>query len=349
MAIYKRGRIWWIDFYDQRMNRVKESSRSSVRREAERLLSLRQADVLRGNYQIPSKITLDEFGRKYVEYAKANKRSWVRDVQMLKHIQGFFGNRMLSEIIPADVEEYKNHRCTLVKKSTVNRELTLMKRLFNLASVWELYNGKNPVCRVRFFREDNMRLRVLSPEEENRLILNAAPYLQDLIRFALHTGLRVGEIFSLCWNDVDLDQGIISIRAEKTGKLRKIPINDIARKVMDCWLLGRRSESVFYNPNTGIPFCDLKGGFKQACKKACISDVTWHTLRHTFASRLVNRGVDIVTVQELLGHSTVTMTMRYAHTNLKAKQDAVRVLAPCGNNLVTMPRKSSLTLQNVTA
>ena len=349
MAIYKRGRIWWIDFYDQRRNRVQESSQSSNRREAEKLLSLRQADVMRGNYQLPCKITLDEFGRKYLEYAKANKRSWERDVPMLSHFKGFFGNRLLSEIAPADMEGYKNYRCTLVKKSTVNRELTLMKRLFNLASVWDLFNGKNPVCRVRFFHEDNIRLRTLSLDEETRLLFHAAPYLQDLIRFALHTGMRIGEIFSLCWNDVDLAQGIISVRAQKTGNTRKVPINDVTRRILDFQFLGRRSEFVFYNPDTGKPFCDLKGGFKQACKKAGISDVTWHTLRHTFASRLVGRGVDIVTVQELLGHSTVTMTMRYAHTNLQAKQAAVKALAPCSDNLVTMPRKSRFNLQNVTA
>jgi integrase len=349
MAIYKRGRIWWIDYYDPGKNRVQESSCSSNRRDAEKLLSLRQADIMRGQYQLPCKITLDQFGRKYIEYAKVNKRSWGRDVPMLDHFQAFFGNRLLSEIAPADVEEYKNYRCTLVKKSTVNRELTLMKRLFNLASVWDLFNGKNPVCRVRFFREDNIKLRTLSSDEERRLLSNAAPYLQDLICFALHTGMRVGEIFSLSWRDIDFAQGIISVRAQKTDTIRKIPINNVTRRILDFWSLGRRSEFVFYNPDTGKPFCDLKAGFKLACKKAGISDVTWHTLRHTFASRLVARGVDIVTVQELLGHSTVTMTMRYAHTNLQAKQAAVRKLAPCSNNLLTMPQKARFNLQNVTA
>jgi integrase len=126
-------------------------------------------------------------------------------------------------------------------------------------------------------------------------------------------------------------------------------VYEVIRGIWDFQRLGRRNEFVFYNPDTGKPFRDLKGGFKQACKKAGISDVTWHTLRHTFASRLVARGVDIVTVQELLGHSTVTMTMRYAHTNLHAKQAAVKVLVPCSDNLVTMPRKSSFNLQNVTA
>ena len=100
--------------------------------------------------------------------------------------------------------------------------------------------------------------------------------------------------------------------------------------------------------NTGKPLRDLKAGFKLACKKAGISGVTWHTLRHTFASRLVSRGEDIVTVKELLGHSTVTVTMRYAHTNMASKREAVRNLVPSCDNLVTMPRKMPQYLKIVT-
>jgi site-specific recombinase XerD len=98
-------------------------------------------------------------------------------------------------------------------------------------------------------------------------------------------------------------------------------------------------EYVLYNREAGKPFRDLKAGFQRACRRAGISGVTWHTLRHTFPCRLVSRGVDIVTVKELLGRSTVTVTMRYAHTNLASKQEALRSLAPTCDNLVTMPRR----------
>jgi site-specific recombinase XerD len=111
-----------------------------------------------------------------------------------------------------------------------------------------------------------------------------------------------------------------------------------ARKV-EAWALGRKSEFVFYNFETGKPLVDLKSGFGRACRKAGIDGVSWHTLRHTFASRLVNRGVDIVTVQELLGHSTVTITMRYTHTNLDSKHAAVAKLEEFGDNLVTVCTK----------
>jgi integrase len=112
---------------------------------------------------------------------------------------------------------------------------------------------------------------------------------------------------------------------------------------LEYWALGKRNEFVFYNPETGKPFVDLKAGFGLACRKAGISGVTWHTLRHTFASRLLDRGVDIVTVQQLLGHSTVTVTMRYTHTNLESKRAAVAKLeSNCDNFATVRPKMQHL-------
>ena len=324
MGIYKRGRVWWVDYFDQSHERMQESSHSTNRRDAESLLNVRKSEVLRGVFRRPVRINFGEFGERYMEHAKVNKRSWLRDEQMLRHLQKFFGTeRQLSEITSADIEGYKMHRKARVSGSTVNREMALLKRMFNLAIEWDFFLGQNPFRKVKFFREFNTGLRVLSREEEEKLLQNAAPYLQDLIRFALNTGMRVGEIFSLRWSNVDLEKDVLNVFAPKTQKIRGIPINADARKVLEYWALGKRNEFIFYNPETGKPFVDLKAGFKLACKKAGIEGVTWHTLRHTFASRLVDRGVDIVTVKELLGHSSITVTMRYTHTNLESKRAAV--------------------------
>ena len=340
MGIYKRGKVYWIDFYDQNRNRVQESSQSSNKRDAEDLLTLRKSEILRGVYKQPVKITFGEFGKRYMEHAKANKQSWLRDQQMLENLHSFFGKeRPLTEITPVSIEGYKVHRRAKVSGATVNRELALLKRMFNLAITWDLFLGANPVRKVKFFREFNTGLRVLSAEEEKSLLQNASPYLQDLIRFAVNTGLRVGEIFSLRWSDVDLKKGILTIFSPKTYKLREVPINAETRNVLEAWWLGKKAEFVFYNPGTGKPFVDLKAGFALACQKAGIEGVTWHKLRHTFASRLVNTGVDIVTVKELLGHSSITVTMRYAHTNFDSKRAAVAKLDGFGDNLVTVPAK----------
>ncbi|MGC2119925.1 MAG: site-specific integrase, partial [Candidatus Acidiferrales bacterium] len=319
--------VWWVDYFDQNRERTQESSHSTNKRDAESLLNIRKSEILRGVFRRPVKIAFGEFGKRYMEHAKVNKRSWLRDEQMLGHLKEFFGTeRQLSEITSADIEGYKMHRKASVSGSTVNREMALLKRMFNLGIEWDLYLGLNPFRKIKFFREFNTGFRVLNPEEEEKLLRNAASYIQDLVCFALNTGLRIGEIFSLCWQNVNLDKNILNVFAPKTQKIRAVPINANARKVLEYWALGKRNEFVFYNPETGKPFVDLKAGFKLACKKAGITGVTWHTLRHTFASRLVSQGVDIVTVQQLLGHSTITVTMRYTHTNLDAKRAAVEKL-----------------------
>src|SRR5208282_4144419 len=143
----------------------------------------------------------------YAEYAKANKKSWLRDEQMFASLTAFLGSeRQLREINAADIEGFKLHRRQEVSGSTVNRELALLKRMFNLAIDWDLFRDINPVRRVKFFRELNIGIRVVSPDEEGKLLRNAAPYIQDVIRFALNTGLRTGEIFTLRWSHVDFEK-----------------------------------------------------------------------------------------------------------------------------------------------
>jgi integrase len=282
------------------------------------------------------KITFAELGIKYMEYAKGNKRSWLRDEQMLAKLAAFLGSeRQVKEIYPADIEGFKLRRRKEVSGSTVNRELALLKRMFNLAIDWDLYLGSNPVRKVKFFQEINLGFRVLTRQEETKFLASATPYIQDIAIFALNTGLRIGEILTLTWERVDLEKNLLNVFAHKTHKIRPVPVNTEARRILEFWAMGKRNEFVFYNHETGKPFVDLKAGFSLACRKAGIEGVTWHTLRHTFASRLLERGADIVTVQQLLGHSTVTATMRYTHTNLDSKRNAVAKLEGFGDNLVT--------------
>ena len=349
MGVFRRGSVWWIDYHDRSHQRVRESSNTTSRREAEKLLTLRKSEIVRGLYRQPSHVTFGDYGKRYMEYAKANKRSWLRDEQLLGHLQRYFGKDVeLAGINAAGLEGYKIERRNKVSGATVNRELALLKRMINLAIDWELFQGSNPVCKVRFFKEINTGSRVLSLDEEEKLLHNAAPFMQDLIVFGLNTGLRVGEIFSLRWSNVDMDQNVLNVFAHKTWKTRTVPMNQRVRTVIEAWALHRKNELVFYNTGTGQSFVDLKGGFGLACEKARITGVSWHTLRHTFASRLLERGVDIVTVQQLLGHSTITVTMRYTHTNLESKRVAVTRLSDFRHKSVTIAPKSGNQTDHVT-
>ena len=302
------------------------STGTANRREAEKFVALRISEVERGEFVRPAKITLAELGRQYMDYAKANKRSWLRDQQILAHLKGAFGNVLLPGITALPIERYKLERLQAVSPATVNRELAGLKRLFNLAEQWGLYRGRNPVKGVRFLDENNLKLRMLSEGAEAALLSCCSPYLQDLVTFAINTGLRLGDILNLKWKEVDLEKGILNVLVRKRRRMLEMPINDKALSVVKGWHGIRKCDYVFYNPETGGRWKDLWLGLTKACRKAGLLDVTWHTFRHTFASRLNGNGADLVTVKELLGHADIKTTMRYAHTNREAKTKAVRRL-----------------------
>ncbi len=304
MALYRRGRVWYADFYVHG-RRVQESTGTASRREAEKFYALRLSEVQRGEYAKPAKITLSNFGKQYLEYAKANKRSWLRDQQIMGHLDPFFGKSLLTKIGPLPIERYKLERIRFVSPATVNREIAMLKHMFNMAEQWGLYRGRNPVRGVKFLDENNLQVRSLSDEEERALLKCCSPYLQDLAVFAINTGLRLGEILHLKWEEVDLENGIIKMLVRKNRRMLEVPLNDKAFAVVKGWHGIRKCEVVYYNPETGTRWKDLWLALKKACRKASLKDVTWHTFRHTFASRLNGNGTDLVTVKELLGHSGI--------------------------------------------
>jgi integrase len=105
--------------------------------------------------------------------------------------------------------------------------------MLNLAIDWDFYLGANPVRKVKFFQEFNTGRRILTPSEEESLIRNATPYLQDIILFALNTGLHIGEIFILLWSNVDWEKGVLNVFAPKTGKIRVVPMNSETRRILE--------------------------------------------------------------------------------------------------------------------
>jgi len=338
MKLYQRGRVWYLTFY-ARGKRVQESTGTSDRRKAEKFGALRLSEVERGVHAQSAKITLAEFGEQYLDYAKANKRSWLRDEQILKHLNPAMGKTQLGDIGALQIERYKLDRLKQsASPATVNREVALLKHMFNKAEHWQLFFGRNPVKGVKFLEEDNLQIRSLSEAEEEKLLECCSPYLQDLVKFAIHTGLRIGEILNLKWEEVDLENAVIQMLVRKNRRMLEVPLNDTALAVVNGWSGLRKCQYVFYNPETGGQWKDLWLGLNKACSKAGLNDVTWHTFRHTFASRLTRSGADLVTVKELLGHSSVAVTMRYAHTNREAKRRAVGLLTVNGAKLVTLPR-----------
>jgi len=150
-------------------------------------------------------------------------------------------------------------------------------------------------------------------------------HLRSKVITALNTGMRKGKILGLKWEDVDLKHGFILLKDTKNRERREIPISGTAREVFQG--LTRRLDVpyVFHDKNTG-KYLNVKKSFKMALTKAKIADFRFHDLRHTFTSHLVMAGVDLTTIKELLGHKTLTMTLRYAHLALSHKVKAVDML-----------------------
>jgi len=343
-AIYARktkahGVRWYLDYRDARGRRVQKVAPLAVSQE-EAVIALKETVRCEfdAEYRIKrerEKITFEHLADMYInDYAKANKRSWKCDRYRIEaSMKPFFGQYELQSVTPLVIERYRAGRLDKgISRSSINREITIMKRMFNLAIDWSLTDS-NPFVKVKLFSEkDTQKERILEAEEEGRLFMASPSYLKPILRMALHTGMRRGEIFNLRWRQVDLEKREIAVLQTKSGKNRIIPLNEILRVEL-AGLKNRqdKGEFVFANPKTGLPYTEVKKSFKGACKKAGIEDLRFHDLRHTFATRLIRAGVDIITVKELLGHYSIRMTQRYTHSNQLQKKLAVERLA--GNKL----------------
>jgi integrase len=341
MALYQRGRIWYADYYANG-ERLQESTGTANKREAEKFLALRISEVQRGVFVKPVNTTLPELGERYIEYAGLHKRSWKRDVQMLGNLHAFFGSAKLRDITPLRVEEYQRERVKEVSPATSNREMALLKHMFNMAERWGQHQGANPVRLVKFLPEDNLRVETLSEDQEQRLLLASPPYLRDMILFAINTGLRTSDIFNLEWTEVDIEQRRLKKIVKKNQRPLSLPLNDTAFGIVEARRGIQHGPYVFYNPMTGDKFKDVKGAIAAAVKRAGLGKITWHMFRHTFASRLTREGVDIVTVKELLGHSNISTTMRYAHSNDETKRRAVQRLKSSDKTVAIVPRRAKI-------
>jgi integrase len=213
-----------------------------------------------------------------------------------------------------------------ISAATRNRHLAMLKSMFQCAIKWELMR-ENPARGIPKLRETGARTRFLDLSEIQRLIKAASNRFRPLLIAAIHTGMRRGELFNLRWPDIDLSNRILYVRQSKSGKQRAIPIDQTFYDVLRALPSRFQKGYVFPSPSKqGFPMVELKHTFRRLAKSAGIENVRFHDLRHTFASHLVMNGVDIRTVQELLGHASLTMTMRYAHLAPVHRTRALQIL-----------------------
>lgn len=290
------------------------------------------------------------------EYQKEfqGQKSFQDKKRHFRFLLNVFDGMKLKDITPLHLRKLRNERkATLVKKgvekikegykirelnpkprrerkdATVNREMNTLRHMLSMAIEWEMLET-SPFAKTKrlFYKENNARLRFLTEVEEVRLMKQIKKnIIKNMVTVAINTGMRKGEILSLTWAQIKTvkQDDLIYLTRTKTETARQIPINDTLRSLFTSLPRHITSDYVFHKHN-GTRYRDIGKTFARAVEKAGINDFHFHDLRHTFASRLVMRGVGLQAVKELLGHKDFKMTLRYAHLEAKYLVDAVKVL-----------------------
>jgi site-specific recombinase XerD len=314
---------WWIRYTDAqgRYRREKAGTKGA----AIDLYRKRKTDALIGK-KLPEKlrratVTFADIARDALAYSKANKLSFRNDACRMETVLGWFREYPADAITAQDIE--RRFEQQEWSPATANRYRALLSLTYRLA----IRNGKvkeNPARLVLHRLENNTRIRFLSPDEEKALrsaIEAKCPeHLPEFV-LAINTGLRLSEQYGLAWADVSSSRRVLTIQRSKNGSTRHVPLNQAALGALDD-LRERTHSTGFVCGGTPGP----RRWFEPALADAKVGSFSWHCLRHTFASRLVMAGVDIRTVQELLGHKTIAMTVRYSHLAPKHTLAAVERL-----------------------
>jgi len=343
--MYQRGDKWYSDFWHDGRRYTKSwgSISKTIAKEKDRKF---RTDVLEGKYMTRRRrILFETFSEKYIEYARLNKRPKTakRNESSIKMLMPYFKGKLLETIHAFMVEQYKTQRKKEQKApATINRDLETLNNMLNMAIEWG-YLSSNPLGGVKKFTEDNEKTWVLSHEEEEKLLEECekrpqkAKYLQDLVLFALHSGMRQGEIFNLRKDHVKLQSRAIWVVDTKTHENRSIPMNDTLRDILTKRLRISGSDYIFCN-HRGQGLQVLTNAFWRAVHDAGLEKwktkdgvkkkvrFRFHDLRHTFGSRLGMSGADLKTIMEIMGHKTPKVAMRYQHPAPDHKLRMVKML-----------------------
>lgn len=337
-------------------------------KEKRSLENKRKADELaRKETKKRENMPFNKLAIKYIEWAKGEKKSYKDDASRYQnHIKPVFGNIPIKDISMIHLERLKRNLQSKkgrygkkLSDATIKHCLVLVRQMFNRAIGWKMYEGNNPVSATarenrKFLKTaDNKRVRFLSSEQADSLLdelKDRSQQLHDICQLSLFTGMRMGEVFNLKWNDVDLKHNSISIKDDKSGGSRSAHITPPLSKLFQRMKKNTpTAKELIFKDRNGKKIREISNVFEKVTEKLGLNkDVTdqrdkvvAHTLRHTFASWLAMQGEPIITIKNLMGHSSLEMTLRYAHLSPSHERNAVIKLAK-GNRskIVNLKTKS---------
>lgn len=340
----KGSEVWWIRYVNEQGLDVKKKigpksvAKEALRRARNDVAAKKHAPGMTDD-EPAEVLTVAELVQRYEVEARTNNANWKHYERYGRYWVDFCGGVYIDRLKPADVERYKAKRLAEGTNSkTINKEVGRLKRLLNLA-IRDGLLAANPIRAVRKLAEEPGRVRYLADDEELALAAEMTPWEWLLVEIAFRTGLRQGEQFTALRSQVDLKTGLVTVTKTKSRKARHIPLSKkllvdgflgpFQRQSLRAYLAANKTAWLFPN-QTGTNHVDAHNfyarNFQPALKRAGIANFTWHDLRHTFASRLVMAGADLLSVKELMGHASLQQTQIYAHLRPGRLQEVVNLI-----------------------
>ncbi len=311
MPLYKRGNTWWIRFTTPSGERIRRSAGTADKTQAQELHDNLKAEAwrIRSLGEKP-KYTWDEAGYKWLVETQ-HKATHEADKAKLRWLQQFLRGKLLCEIDRELISRIGQIKAQEASPSTANRQLALIRAILRKGCYeWEWIDK---VPKIRLYPEPKRRIRWLTPEQVKGLLQELMPHQQDLVLFALSTGLRQSNVLNLEWSQVDLERKTAWIHPDqaKARKAIHVPLNSVALTVL-LRQVGKHPSRVFTFKGKPIAWANTRA-WREALKRCGIEDFRWHDLRHTWASWLAQQGTPMNVLQELGGWESQEMVRRYAH------------------------------------
>ena len=311
MPLYKRGNTWWITFTTPAGERIRCSAGTADKTQAQEYHDKLKAESWRVQcLGVKPKNTWDEAACKFLlesQYKATHKE----DKEKLRWLQQFLRNKLLNEIDRKLIDYIAHIKAKEASTTTANRYLALVRTILRKACHdWELIDK---IPKIRLFPEPKRRIRWLTPEQVMRLLGELPIHQQEMVIFALSTGLRQSNVLNLEWSQLDLDRKAAWIHPDqaKARKAIHVPLNSVAMAVL-LRQVGKHPSRVFTYCGNPIAWANTRA-WREALKRAGIENFRWHDLRHTWASWLAQQGTPMNVLQELGGWESEEMVSRYAH------------------------------------
>lgn len=335
MSIYKRGGVYWYDFWVRGI-RYRDSTGLRNKTAATDAEAIRRAELAEGRAGIvhrgPSPKFEDFVTNDFMPWSKKQHEAHPRTHQHYgvssKPLIAFYGKLPLDGISTALVEEFKIIRADGVSPASTNRDSAALRYMCNFA-IRQGHLTRNPVKGVKFLPEGPGSMRVISHEEQKRYLDKARPLLRAVATVIVETGMRPEEVFTIRKENVHIDQQYLFVPNGKTRFARRnTPLTDTALSVLKRRMRKARHHWLFPNRrDPHVPMKTVQKAHEEALRDCKIKPrFRIYDFRHTFGSRSAMAGVDLATLKELMGHSNISITMRYVHPTPEHKQEAVRKL-----------------------